>query len=176
MSALHPKARVSDPLHYSRLYQTQQKYVFAHASTIACSRQLNRALRTPFRNRASSTRIKYLNHQRISIPSSYTPTPHIHHLLHQKTRISELLHRKLHSNSWRSQLRLLRLLRLPPLQHLHRYPTQYHQSVRISLLRHSISHQTRWRNYQPVVHLHPRLHLLEHLYQNTRNLISLSMT
>ena len=43
------------------------------------------------------------------------------------------------------------------------------------LLRHSISHQNRRKNYQSIVHLHFRFHFLEHLYQNIRNFISLSI-
>ena len=46
---------------------------------------------------------------------------------------------------------------------------QYYRNVRISRLRHIKSHQNRWRNYQS------RFHFFEHLYQNIKNFISLSM-
>ena len=98
-------------------------------------------------------------------------------LSHQRTRIFDLSHQNSHTKSKRSQqsfVRLFRLLRRVSQQHLHRYLNQYHQSVRISLLRHSTSHQNQWRNYQSI-HLHFRLHFLEHLYQNIKNFISLSM-
>ena len=92
-----------------------------------------------------------------------------------KVWIFDSSHQNSHTKSRRNQQSFVHLFRRFSLQHLHRYLIQYDQSVRIFLLRHSILHQYRWRNYQSIVHLHFRFHFLEHLYQDTRNLISLSM-
>ena len=94
------------------------------------------------------------------------------------SRVFDSLHQNSRTKSRKNQQSFARLFRLFHrffLQHLHRYLNQYYQNVRISLLRHSISHQNRWRNYQSIVHLHFRFHLFEHLYQNIKNFILLSM-
>ena len=94
-----------------------------------------------------------------------------------KIRIFNFLHSISRTKSRKSQQTFARLFRLFFffLQHLHRYLNQHHLNVQIFRLRHIKSHQNRWRNNQSIVHLHFRFHFLEHLYQNIKNFISLSM-